>query len=169
MSERLGRRAVDHFALRVEAGIMTGADENPILLAPVHGAGKMRAAAGENENVIRGFGLTQDVTTEVAGGPLPAVDLGNSEREGMELAHRNIFQFADCDRHSGLIFPQRRSDQIADSRDSNAKTDDAPYEAGRRFDEISAADLVRTRHAHLLDVLVTMCTKRIYSTLRCCF
>jgi hypothetical protein len=72
----------------------------------------------------------------------------------MELADWNIIQFADLDGRSSFVFSQRWGDQISNSRDSNSNTNDAPYYSGRGLDEISAADSLRTRHAHLLDAFL---------------
>jgi hypothetical protein len=69
----------------------------------------------------------------------------------VELADRDILQFANCDGRSSFIFPQRWSDQVSNSRDSNYNAYDAPHNTGCCQDEVSAAEPVRTRHAHLLD------------------
>jgi hypothetical protein len=69
----------------------------------------------------------------------------------VELADRDILQIANCDGRSGLIFPQRWSDQVTNNRDSQNSANYAPYYSGGCQDEVSAAEPVRTRHAHLLD------------------
>jgi hypothetical protein len=154
MAERFGRRAIDHFAFRVKSGIMTGTNENPVFLVPIHSAGKMRTAARQDEDIIGGFRLAQQISAVVAGSPFPAVDLGNSEGEGVKLANRDIFQFADYNGIASFILPQRRSNQVSDNRNPKDNANDTPYYAGGCLDEIPAADPVRTRHAHLLDVFL---------------
>jgi hypothetical protein len=45
------RGTIQHFALASELGVVAGAEIHFIVLGPVHGAGKMRAFAVEDEQV----------------------------------------------------------------------------------------------------------------------
>ena len=111
MTEGLGRRAIQHLAFRIEAGIVTGAGKLPGYLVPIDSTGKVRAAAGQHEDIIDRFGPAQDIAAVVAGGAFPTVDFGYREGEGVELANRDVFQFSNCYRCSRFTPPsaQERS------------------------------------------------------------
>src|SRR5690349_24969472 len=83
--QRARRWSAQHFAGRIELGIMTRAEERVRFILPVDRASQMGTAAVQDEQIFGIFRFADDKSTMTGGGPLPTINLDACECEGCWL------------------------------------------------------------------------------------